>query len=305
MRAPIVAAYDPFREDRAPVALALAAGELTGAPVLAVAVAPAVLSQGWADAQPLRAEIDGITERALSALHADLGVQTRMVSDVSAPRALHALAEEIDPRLLVVGSTSRAHLGRVLPGSTAERVIAGASCPVALAPRGYERRPIRTVAVGFADTPEGRAALAAGHALALRAGAVLRVIAAVHASGAIDIAFAQGTPPLRGIALEGHARSEHRAALAEAVDALPGGVTIEQELHVDDPAEVLVRISAHVDVLVCGSRGYGPVRSLLLGGVTRRVVAAAHCPVLVLPQGVGLDPGTLAGEAAAGTAAAT
>jgi nucleotide-binding universal stress UspA family protein len=305
MSAPIVAAYDPFHEDRAPVALALAAGELTGAPVLAVAVAPAVLTQGWADAQPLTEEIDAITERALSALHADLGVETRMVSDVSVPRALHVLAEELGPRLLVVGSTTRAHLGRVLPGSTAERLIAGASCPVALAPRGYERRPIQTVAVGFAETPEGHAALEAGHALARRAGATLRVIAAVHPAGALDTAFAQGTPPLRGIALEGHARSEHQAALAGAVDALPDGVTIEHELHVDDPADVLVRVSAHVDVLVCGSRGYGPARALLLGGVTRRVLSAAHCPVLVLPRGAGFDSQALAGEAAAGTAAAT
>jgi nucleotide-binding universal stress UspA family protein len=70
------------------------------------------------------------------------------------------------------------------------------------------------------------------------------------------------------------------------VSALPSGVEIEQELHVDDPADVLLRVSQHADVLVCGSRGYGPLRSLLLGGVSRRVVDAAHCPVLVLPRGV-------------------
>jgi nucleotide-binding universal stress UspA family protein len=40
-----------------------------------------------------------------------------------------------------------------------------------------------------------------------------------------------------------------------------------------------------VDLLICGSRGYGPARSVLLGGVTRRVTAEAHCPVIVLPRG--------------------
>ena len=49
MPGPILAAYDPFKEDRAPVDLALAAAELTGAPVVAVAVAPTPLQTGWAD----------------------------------------------------------------------------------------------------------------------------------------------------------------------------------------------------------------------------------------------------------------
>ena len=47
---------------------------------------------------------------------------------------------------------------------------------------------------------------------------------------------------------------------------------------------MLLRVSAHVGLLVCGSRGYGPLRSVLLGGVSRRLVDAAHCPVLVLPR---------------------
>jgi nucleotide-binding universal stress UspA family protein len=63
------------------------------------------------------------------------------------------------------------------------------------------------------------------------------------------------------------------------------GVAVEAEVQVADPADALVRISGHVDVLVCGSRGYGPVRSVLLGGVSGRVVNAARCPVLVLPRG--------------------
>ena len=34
-----------------------------------------------------------------------------------------------------------------------------------------------------------------------------------------------------------------------------------------------------------GSRGYGPHRAVLLGGVSRRVSAEAECPVLVIPRG--------------------
>ena len=39
-----------------------------------------------------------------------------------------------------------------------------------------------------------------------------------------------------------------------------------------------------VDVLFCGSRGYGPVRRVLLGGVSSRLVRRARSPVVVVPR---------------------
>jgi nucleotide-binding universal stress UspA family protein len=84
--------------------------------------------------------------------------------------------------------------------------------------------------------------------------------------------------------LEGRHRTEIEASLERAIAALPSGVEVESELHVEDPADVLLRISEHVDLLICGSRGYGPLRSVLLGGVSRRLVDGSQCPVLVLPR---------------------
>jgi nucleotide-binding universal stress UspA family protein len=46
-------------------------------------------------------------------------------------------------------------------------------------------------------------------------------------------------------------------------------------------------------VLVSGSRGYGPVRAVLTGGVTGRVLRDAACPVIVLPRGVESPLGAL------------
>jgi nucleotide-binding universal stress UspA family protein len=40
-----------------------------------------------------------------------------------------------------------------------------------------------------------------------------------------------------------------------------------------------------VDVLFCGSRGYGPARRVLLGGVSSRLVRRARSPVIVVPRG--------------------
>jgi nucleotide-binding universal stress UspA family protein len=54
---------------------------------------------------------------------------------------------------------------------------------------------------------------------------------------------------------------------------------------VGDPADFLIAASENVDLLICGSRGYGPTRAVLLGGVSRRVTREARCPVIVLPRG--------------------
>jgi hypothetical protein len=46
-----------------------------------------------------------------------------------------------------------------------------------------------------------------------------------------------------------------------------------------------VSVSSHLDLLVMGSRGYGPRLGALLGSVSRRVTWNARCPVLVVPRG--------------------
>src|SRR5204863_9729787 len=52
-----------------------------------------------------------------------------------------------------------------------------------------------------------------------------------------------------------------------------------------DAADDLVARSGELDLLVVGSRGYGPVRHALLGSVTKKLMVAAACPVLVVPRG--------------------
>ena len=49
-------------------------------------------------------------------------------------------------------------------------------------------------------------------------------------------------------------------------------------------ADVLVEATADFDLLVLGSRGYGPLKRVLLGGVSAKVVDEAACPVLVVPR---------------------
>ena len=48
--------------------------------------------------------------------------------------------------------------------------------------------------------------------------------------------------------------------------------------------DTLALLSPGFDLLVCGSRGYGPLHSVLVGGVSHALVNHAACPVLVLPR---------------------
>ena len=64
-------------------------------------------------------------------------------------------------------------------------------------------------------------------------------------------------------------------------------------------AEILADASEELDLLVLGSRGYGPLHSVLVGGVAGRVVREAACPVLVLPRKAGhVQEGSLFAETA-------
>jgi hypothetical protein len=47
--------------------------------------------------------------------------------------------------------------------------------------------------------------------------------------------------------------------------------------------------SADLDLLVTGSRGYGPRAAVLLGSTTHALMRTATCPGLVLPRGLSLD----------------
>jgi nucleotide-binding universal stress UspA family protein len=67
-----------------------------------------------------------------------VAISYRQPEGTSAARALHETAENEDAGLLVVGSTRRAALGRLLPGSTADRLMHGAPCPIAVIPTGWQ-----------------------------------------------------------------------------------------------------------------------------------------------------------------------
>jgi nucleotide-binding universal stress UspA family protein len=173
-------------------------------------------------------------------------------------------------------------------GRSAERVIHGASCPVAVVPRGHEPSGVRTVGAAFAPTPEGREALRAAAALARAFGARLRVVTALDPKHAEESeGLLAGRHHDHNVADDIATRHTMEAedTLQGAVAELAADVDVETDELFQEPAHALVAASANLDLLVMGSRGRGPIKAIVLGSVSRRVTAEAECPVLVLPRG--------------------
>jgi nucleotide-binding universal stress UspA family protein len=79
-------------------------------------------------------------------------------------------------------------------------------------------------------------------------------------------------------------RREYRGILEKGVSTLNGEVPVEAVLEQGDPAAILAQQGVELDLLVIGSRGYGPIRGTLLGGVSAKVIRTAPCPILVTPR---------------------
>jgi nucleotide-binding universal stress UspA family protein len=234
---------------------------------------------------------DSAAKRAeVHALAAEMGVsEVQFQQATSAAAGLHDQVVARDAVAVVLGSSSRAGLGRVLPGGTAERLLSGSPVPVAVASNGYASRHPRlaVIGVGFDESPEARRAVRWAAELTRRSGASLRLLA-VHAPmafGGTVAGGALGTQTVSQVlAKELQCETEHLA------DVLSGDLDVEPHLFRGPPAKVLVEHSQQLDLLVLGSRGYGPVKSVLLGSVSSYVLRNAHSPVLVVPRAATATP---------------
>ena len=209
---------------------------------------------------------------------------TERTSAGSVPGALDqiALAEAAD--VIVVGSTQRGTVGRILPGSVGDRLLAGAPCAVAIAPLGYARSDhfeFGRIGIAYDGETEARAALKEAIELALERNAELKVIGV--ALTLLDESLSARIGHTKG----GYVEALHHyfeQLLKEAMAVIPDDLTAEALVLNGDPAREIAAQGVELDLLILGSRGYGPLRSTLLGGVARDVVTMAPCPVLVLPR---------------------
>ena len=286
--APVIAAYAPSESSRDTVDFGVAAGSVTGAPLIVVHVHGGGPLHKWFGGDS--DDDDSAVER----LRADLeqrGVSARVevVEDRTASGGLLKAIEEHKPQLVVLGSSTRGKVGHVLLGGTAEKVIHDAACPVAIVPHGY-RRPeqgVRMIGAAFTPTQEGREAFEAAAMMARRGQVGLRAITVLEGNmeqhgGLMAEQHHDADPRERNATTK---RMETEAALRAAIEEFAADLDVDVDVLAQDPGEALIAASRHVDMLVMGSRARGSKKSVALGSVSRHVAGGAACPVLVLPRG--------------------
>ena len=293
MSQPVIVAVDPYREDPDAVALGVLLAQVMAAPLVLASAHSVDPPADELYAEYANAARDQ-TEQALARLRSEVqqhagtavAVSATAVGYAGSPAgALQRLAARKDAGIIVVGSSARGPIGRVLPGAVTDRLLHGAPCAVAVAPVGFERRDpsLGLIGVAFLERADGRAALATGCDLARAAGGQVRVLTVREPT---DWRLADTLDAEQLAAGQRMADESADRTLRAGVSAVPearsaGGAVLQGRPH-----EALAAASADLDLLVCGSRGYGPVRTVLLGGVSHALVRHAACPVLVVPLAV-------------------
>jgi nucleotide-binding universal stress UspA family protein len=265
---PVIAAFDGRSGGRDALALAVVLADALDTGAIAAFAFPPEASPSAVPREQLRDQ----AEADLAAAVAQVSAEPRTIATSSPARGLHELAEAEHAAAVVVGSSHRGPVSRVLAGSVAQRLLAGSSCPVVVAPSGLADAgdpELRTVGVAFDGTPDAWAALQQGAKLAVGAGARLRIVCAADQPD------------------QGRAELELSHAAASVSTALQA----ETELLAGPAPDALEREAGRgLDLLVVGSRGFGPLRRVFLGSVGVELMSRAPCPVMVVPRSLEFDP---------------
>jgi nucleotide-binding universal stress UspA family protein len=280
----ILVGYDDTDQGRDALALGRRLAEATGAALVAAGVFP--FDPVWSGYDARLRDADAEYARKIEAAARSAGAEAEAVPAGSPAHGLHELAEEIGADLIVVGSASHGRVGRLLAGSTGLALLHGSPCAVGIAPRGYRTHAgegFATVAVGFDGSAESGQALMAARRLAEDTGAKLKLV-----SVAVPPAVGAGKAAVAGWnALSEVVQRRAREDLAEARSSVPDGIDVEATLISGDSVQGLASVArAPGTLMVVGSRGYGPLRRVMLGSVSTHLVRSAPCPLIVTPRGM-------------------
>jgi nucleotide-binding universal stress UspA family protein len=157
------------------------------------------------------------------------------------------------------------------------RMLLDAGIAVLTIPSSADRRlQLRRIGIGHDGSRSAAAALAI----------VRRIVEAGHEQlRRLDIAYVDDSASSPG-EVDGDVVASRRGAaiewwLAELVEQVPAPVRPLRR--VGDPAGELAELSRDLDLLVIGTRGRAPLRRALTGSVSRKLIATARCPLLIVP----------------------
>jgi nucleotide-binding universal stress UspA family protein len=282
----ILVGYDGRPSSRDALALAVVLAEATDARLVVGVVVPEVSAlsshrvREEAAAQGSAAAFAQASAQ-LEALDVDLAIERRAIAAEPAAEGLADLARSEDAGLVVIGATHRGPIGRIVPGTTVDQLLADPPCAVAVAPRGYaehEAPDLRLVGLAYDGSDEAKRATRVAQALARRASAPLRafgvrapLVAELDAEGAVWLDDEEVAKLLE-------------RELDQLLATLPPSIGGQKVILAGDPVEALLAQGPDVaDLVVFGSHGFGRVMRIVGASVTSEVARAAPWPVIVVP----------------------
>ncbi|MEP7012687.1 MAG: universal stress protein [Acidobacteriota bacterium] len=199
------------------------------------------------------------------------------IAEGPAHRLLVERAAALDADLILIGSVEVGKHNWTF-GSTADRVVRQAPCPVLVLRPDQPILPHR-VLVPVDLSPTSRRAIEAGLAL----------LAPLEGKPTFELLFA--LDPLDSAGLR-QFRQDQLVRLAESelqrmalVLTSQSGAIVQRKVRVGGPVtEILAEVDErHPDLVVIGTHGYGGLERLLLGSVASKVIRSAPTNVLVVP----------------------
>ena len=200
-------------------------------------------------------------------------------------QAILGAAEEWQPDLLVIGTRGLTGLAHLLLGSTAERVVQKAPCPVlSVHPEDAERhRPIKTVLVPTDFSADADRALdTVLHLFPAPHGAIKLIL--VHAFHLPVEYTAYGPIPTSVHYLEDVAGEAEQRLREVAKGYEREGLEVEAVCREGFAPDVIVEEAGarSADLIAMGTHGRSGLAHLLLGSTAERVVQKAPCPVMTI-----------------------
>jgi len=193
---------------------------------------------------------------------------------------LAKLADGMPADLIVLGARGASFMRRLLLGSTAERLVRRATRPTLVVKQAAHER-YRTVLVPVDFSAVSQSAIRCARAVAPDADIVLLHAFEVPFEGQLQFAGVDESMIHRyRIAAKQEALQKMEALCGEA--GLSPQETSLVVLH-GDPSQHIVEQEQEqdCDLIVMGKHGEGVVEELLLGSVTKHVLAESQCDVLV------------------------
>ncbi len=250
------------------------------------APSPARIDAEYAQwAEVLAADSAREAQRYLGTLAEGIDVTYHKWAHRSVSGGLTEVVEQLDARVLVLGSSSNGQLGQVVIGSTADRLLHSSPVPLAISPRGYRgsrKGSLSRITAGYPGTPESIAVVQRVAALAKRLGVPMRVIT-------FAVRGRTMYPPEVGL------HAEDSILEAWAVHARELLTKLRTDGIVDEDVVLQVVTGNGWDqaldaaewedgeILALGTSPRGEIARVFLGSRGAKIIRHSPVPVLVLP----------------------